>query len=139
MIRLQGGLELDEYWREVRKTGDERLQEFGLEDWVVTLRALTLPETGRAEAHEAEPAVTVSAVTKTLDIAVGKQPDLPPRFGTSNVHCSAALGALVEHLAFAFDILELVRLRKRILLLGDLRPIDGKAGVDLDVLGPLLR
>ena len=56
MIRLEGGLELDEYWREVRKTGDERLQEFGFEDWVVTLRALTIPDTGRAEAHEEEPA-----------------------------------------------------------------------------------
>ena len=79
MIRLQGGLELDEYWREVRQTGDERLQEFGFEDWVVTLRALTLSDSVRAEAHEEEPAVTVSAATKTLDIAVGKQPDLPPQ------------------------------------------------------------
>ncbi len=79
MIRLEGGLRLDEYWREVRKTGDERLQEFDFEDWAVTLRALSLPETGRAEAHEQEPAVTVSAATKTLDIAVGKQPDLPPQ------------------------------------------------------------
>ena len=79
MIRLQGGLELDEYWREVRKMGDERLQESGFEDWVVTLRALTLPETGRAEAQEEEPAVTVSAATKMLDMAVGKQPDLPPQ------------------------------------------------------------
>ena len=78
MIRLEGGLELDEYWKDVRKTGDERLQEFGFEGWVVTLRALPRPETGRAEAHEEEPAVTVSAATKTLDIAVGKQPDLPP-------------------------------------------------------------
>ncbi len=78
MIRLEGGLQLDEFWREVRQTGDERLQESGFEDWVVTLRALTLPETGRAEAHEEEPAVTVSATAKTLDIAVGKQPDLPP-------------------------------------------------------------
>ena len=79
MIRLEGGLELDEYWREVRQTGDERLQEFGFEDWVVTLRALTLPDSARAEAHEEEPAVTVSAATKTLDIAVGKQLDLPPQ------------------------------------------------------------
>ncbi len=79
MIRLECGLELDEYWREVHKTGDERLQESGFEDWVVTLRALTLPDPGRADAHEEEPAVTVSAATKTLDIAVGKQADLPPQ------------------------------------------------------------
>ena len=78
MIRLQGGLELDEYWREARKTGDERLQEFGFEDWVVTLRALTLSDSARADSHEEGPAVTVSAATRTLDIAVGKQPDLPP-------------------------------------------------------------
>ncbi|MCZ6492707.1 MAG: hypothetical protein O7D97_06910 [Planctomycetota bacterium] len=78
MIRLQGGLKLDAYWREVRQTGDERLQEAGFEDWVVTMRPLTLPETGRAEAHEEEPAVTVSVTAKTLGIAVGKQPDLPP-------------------------------------------------------------
>ena len=79
MIRLQGGLEHDEYWREVRQTGDERLQEFGFEDWVVTLRALTLPDSAGVQAHEEEPAVTVSAARKTLDIAVGKQPDLPPQ------------------------------------------------------------
>ena len=79
MIRLEGGLELDEYWREVHKTGDERIQESGFEDWVVTLRAMTLPDSGRAEAHEDEPAVTVSAATKTLDMAVGKQPDMPPQ------------------------------------------------------------
>ena len=78
MIRLEGGFELDEYWREVRQTGNDRLKEFGFDEWVVTLRPLTGTESERAEVHEEESAVNISAATKMLDIAVREQPDLPP-------------------------------------------------------------
>ena len=79
MIKLEGGFELDEYWREVRRTGNDRLEEFGFDDWVVTLRPLTVAESQSAGAHEEEEALNISAATKTLDIAVGEQPDLPPQ------------------------------------------------------------
>ena len=79
MIRLEGGLELDEYWKEVRQTGNDRLEEFGFDDWVVTLRPLTVPDPERAEAHEEESVVNISAATKMIDIAVDEQPDLPPQ------------------------------------------------------------
>ncbi len=79
MIRLEGGFELDEYWREVREAGNDRLKEFGFDDWVVTLRPLTVADSERTEADEEESAVNISADTKTLDIAVDEQPDLPPQ------------------------------------------------------------
>ena len=79
MIRLQGGFEVDEYWTEVRQTGNDRLKEFGYEEWVVTLRPLTLTESERAGSHEEEWAVNVSAASKTLDIAVIEWPELPPQ------------------------------------------------------------
>ncbi len=59
MIRLKGGFEQDEYWKEVRETGDDRLKESGFDDWVVTLRPLK--ETS---------AVNMSTATKTLEIGV---------------------------------------------------------------------
>ena len=70
MIRLEGGFELDECWREVRQTGNDRLEEFGFDNWVMTLRSLTVPDPERVEAHEEESVVNISAVTKTIDIAV---------------------------------------------------------------------
>ena len=79
MIRLEGGFEIDEYWREVRQTGNDRLEEFGFDDWVVTLRPLTAPDPERIAAHEEESVVNISAATKTLDITVDEQPDLPPQ------------------------------------------------------------
>ena len=86
MIRLDGAFELDEYWREVRQTGDDRLQECGFDDWVVTLRPLTVAESQRAGAHEEASAVNVSAATKMLEIAVSEQPDLPPQsFAQTNI------------------------------------------------------
>ncbi len=77
MIRLQGGFELDDYWREVRQVGNERLDEFGFNDWVVTLRPLTGADSARAGAAEEASAANLSAATKTLDIALGEPPDLP--------------------------------------------------------------
>ncbi len=86
MIRLNGAFELDEYWREVRQTGDDRLREFGFDDWVVTLRPLTVAESQRAGAHEEASAVNISAATKMLEIAVREQPDLPPQsFAQTNI------------------------------------------------------
>ena len=79
MIRLEGRLELVEYWREVRQAGNDRLEEFGFDDWVVTLRKLTVPDPERVEAHEEESVVNISAVAKTIDIAVDEQQDLPPQ------------------------------------------------------------
>ncbi len=79
MIRLDGGFERDEYWRQVREAGNDRLKEFGLDDWVVTLRPLTATDSEGAEADEEELAVNISADTKMLDIAVDEQPDLPPQ------------------------------------------------------------
>ena len=78
MIRLEGGFELDGYWKEVRETGDDRLKEFGFDDWVVRLRPLIVAGSERAEAHEADSAVNISAASKILDIEVEMQPDLPP-------------------------------------------------------------
>ena len=78
MIKLEGRFELDEYWEEVRRAGDDRLQEAGFDDWVVTLRPLTVADPERA-AHEEKLAVSMSAAKKILDIAVGRQPDLPPQ------------------------------------------------------------
>ena len=76
MIRLDGGFELDEYWREVRQTGNDRLEEFGFNDWVVTLRPLAVPDFDIVEARDEEP--IANPATKTIDIAVEKQPELPP-------------------------------------------------------------
>ena len=78
MIRLEGGFDLDEYWSEVRQTGNDRLRESGLEAWVVTLRPLTAADSKRAGADEEQAPVNIDAATKTLDIAVHEQPDLPP-------------------------------------------------------------
>ena len=79
MIKLDGAFEIDGYWREVRQTGNDRLMEFGLEDWVVTLRPPTVADSDGADARERDPAVNMSAATKMLDIAVDGQPDLPPQ------------------------------------------------------------
>ncbi len=73
MIRLEGGFDVETYWREVRETGDDRLKDFGFDDWVVTLRPLAV-----AGSEKADSAVNISAATKMLDIAVERQPDLPP-------------------------------------------------------------
>ena len=78
MIRLEGGFELDEYWTEVRQTGDERRDESDFVDWVVIVRPRAAGETTGAPAHEEESAVKIRAATKTLEIAVDRQPDLPP-------------------------------------------------------------
>ncbi len=77
MITLEGRFELDEYWREVRQTGNDRLKDLGFDDWVVTLRPMTVAESQRGGAHEAESAVTISGATKTLEIVVDAQPELP--------------------------------------------------------------
>ena len=77
MITLEGRFELDEYWTEVRQTGNDRLKDLGFDDWVVTLRPMTVAESQRGGAHEAESAVTLSGATKTLEIVVDEQPDLP--------------------------------------------------------------
>ena len=74
MIRLEGGFDVETYWREVRETGDDRLKDFGFDDWVVTLRPLAV-----AGSEKADSAVNISAATKTLDIAVVEQPELPPQ------------------------------------------------------------
>ena len=79
MIRLEGKFESDEYWREVRQVGNERLDEFAFNDWVVTLRPLTVADSERAGASAEASAVNLSAATKTLDIALGEPPDLPPQ------------------------------------------------------------
>ena len=79
MIKLEGRLELVEYWREVRQAGNDRLEEFGFDDWVVTLRQLTAPDSERVESHEEESVVNISAAAKTMDIAVDEQQDLPPQ------------------------------------------------------------
>ncbi len=79
MIRLEGGLELDEYWSEVRQTGDERLDESDFVDWVVIVRPRAAGDAEGARVHEEkESAVEIRAATKTLEIAVDRQPDLPP-------------------------------------------------------------
>ncbi len=78
MIRLEGGFELDEYWTEVRQTGDERLKEFDFDDWVVIVRPRAGGDAKGAPTREEETAVNVSPATKTLDITVDRQPDLPP-------------------------------------------------------------
>ncbi len=78
MIRLEGGFELDEYWREVRQTGNDRLKEFGFEEWVVTLRPMTAADSENAGAHEEQAAVKLDAATRMLEIAVHEQSDLPP-------------------------------------------------------------
>ena len=79
MIRLEGGLELKEYWKEVRQTGNDRLEVFGFDNWVVTLRPLTSPDPERVDAPEEESVVNISTATKTIGIAVNEQPDLPPQ------------------------------------------------------------
>ncbi len=79
MIKLEGGFELDEYWREVRQTGNDRLKDSDFDDWEVILRPLTASDSKGAGALEEEPTVNISAATKTLDIAVVEQPELPPQ------------------------------------------------------------
>ncbi|MHC4446676.1 MAG: hypothetical protein ACYSXF_02560 [Planctomycetota bacterium] len=74
MITLEGRFELDEYWKEVQQLGNDRLKDFGFDDWVVTVRPLTAAE--RA-AGEAESVINISGATKTLDIVVDEQPELP--------------------------------------------------------------
>ena len=75
MIRLEGGFEIDEYWREVRQTGNDRLEEFGFNDWVVTLRPMAVPHSDIVADLEL---FAINAATKTIDIEVENQPDLPP-------------------------------------------------------------
>ncbi len=76
MIKLEGGFELDEYWSEVRQTGDERLEESDFVDWVVIVQPRAAGDA--AGARQEESAVKIRAATKTLDIIVDRQPDLPP-------------------------------------------------------------
>ncbi len=76
MIRLEGGFELDEYWSEVRQTGDERLDESDFDDWVVIVQPRAAGDA--AGAREEESAVEISVTTRMLDISVDRQPDLPP-------------------------------------------------------------
>ena len=78
MIRLEGRFEGDDYWREVRQTGDERLGEAGLDDWLVTLRSPTGAESEHTARDETEPIIGIDAAARTLDIKVDEQPDLPP-------------------------------------------------------------
>ncbi len=79
MIKLHGRFELDKYWREVRQTGDDRLKDSDFGDWEVTLRPLTASDSKGAGALEEEPAVNIRAATKTLEITVAEQPELPPQ------------------------------------------------------------
>ena len=79
MIRLQGGFEHDEYWRQVQETGDDRLQESGFDGWVVTLRPLPAADSTGTESHQQELAVNISVAGRLLDIAADEQPALPPQ------------------------------------------------------------
>ena len=79
MIKLQGRFELDEYWREVKETGDDRLQESGLDGWTVTLRPLSAADSTGGEPHDQELAVNIGVAAKSLDIAVDEQPALGPQ------------------------------------------------------------
>ena len=75
MIRLEGGIEPDAYWKEVLETGDDRLAESGFEDWVVTLRP-PVPSVGP---DEPELTINLTADAKTLEIVVREPPELPPQ------------------------------------------------------------
>ncbi len=76
MITLEGRFELDEYWREVRQTGNDRLKDLGFDDWVVTLRPLAAGDSKGTD-HEAESVINISGHTKALDIVVEQKPELP--------------------------------------------------------------
>ncbi len=76
MITLEGRFELDEYWTEVRQTGNDRLKDLGFDDWVVTLRPQAAGDS-KGTAHEAESVINISGDTKALDIVVEEKPELP--------------------------------------------------------------
>ena len=40
-IQLEGGYETNDFWREVRAVGDQILNEYGYDEWTVTLRPCT--------------------------------------------------------------------------------------------------
>ena len=79
MIRLAGGLDHDKYWTAVGETADDRLVDCGFGEWVVTLRPLTADDRPPPAADEPEPLISISAATKTLEIAVRGRPELPPQ------------------------------------------------------------
>ena len=47
-IRLQGGYETSDFWREVRDIGNSKLAELGLSDWSVTVRPATASDAEHA-------------------------------------------------------------------------------------------
>ncbi len=70
-IRLEGGYEKIEFWRQVQSVGDDILRNYGFSDWTVTLRPKTAAEieTGTDEPGEDDAVVRIDATAQQLMIA----------------------------------------------------------------------
>ncbi len=69
-IRLEGGYETNDFWREVRSVGDQILKGYGYDEWTVTLRpkrALNV-ERGNDDLDDDDAAISIDPTTRQLTI-----------------------------------------------------------------------
>ena len=77
-IRLEGGYETNDFWREVQRVGNDILKDWGFSDWTVTLRPKTAADVESCSddiAEEGAARVLTNANTKELIIAGFQEDD----------------------------------------------------------------
>ena len=70
-IRLEGGYETNDFWREVRSVGDPILKGYGYDEWTVTLRPKqpSNVERGNDDLDDDDPSISIDATTRQLTIS----------------------------------------------------------------------
>ena len=69
-IRLEGGYETNDFWREVRSVGDQILKGYGYDEWTVTLRPkrASIVQRGSDDLDDDDASISIDPTTRQLTI-----------------------------------------------------------------------
>ncbi len=69
-IRLEGGYETNDFWREVQSVGDQILKRYGYDEWTVTLRPKRVSNVERAndDLDDDDASISIDPTTRQLTI-----------------------------------------------------------------------
>ena len=69
-IRLEGGYETNDFWRQVRSVGEQILKEYGYDEWTVTLRPKreSKVEKGNDDLDDDDASISIDPTTRQLTI-----------------------------------------------------------------------
>ena len=70
-IRLEGGYETNDFWREVRSVGEQILEGYGYDEWTVTLqpKRASNVERGNDDLDDDDPSISIDPPTRQLTIS----------------------------------------------------------------------